>query len=119
MGHTHARQLREPLDHQFVQQPRAGLRRDLGEARPPAEEHALYVNPTVREGLDALSRAEGLRWITLDLGGYKRGSLSAAIGGAAVVALGLAYAGWSKIGAVETDFSATTKGVGKNEAREL
>lgn len=49
----------------------------------PAEEHALYVNPTVREGLDALSRAEGLRWITLDLGGYKRGSLSAAIGGAA------------------------------------
>ncbi len=39
----------------------------------------------------------------------------AAIGGAAVVALGLAYAGWSKIGAVETDFSATTKGVGKND----
>jgi hypothetical protein len=39
----------------------------------------------------------------------------AAIGGAAVVALGLAYAGWSKISAVDADFSSTTQGKGAND----
>jgi hypothetical protein len=37
----------------------------------------------------------------------------AALGGATVVALGLGYLGWSKIGAVETDFSNTFSGTGK------
>lgn len=48
----------------------------------PTEEHALYVDPAVRQGLDEIARAEGVRWLTLDLGGYKRGGLSFAIGGA-------------------------------------
>jgi hypothetical protein len=38
----------------------------------------------------------------------------AALGGAAVVALGLAYAGWSKNSAVEDDFSTGLKGQGNN-----
>lgn len=39
----------------------------------------------------------------------------AAIGGAAIVALGLAYLGWSKIGAVEADFSSSTNGSGPSD----
>lgn len=37
----------------------------------------------------------------------------AALGGAVVVALGLGYLGWSKIGAVETDFAKPPGGAGK------
>lgn len=39
----------------------------------------------------------------------------AAVGGATVVALGLAVLGWSKVGSVTDDFSATTKGDGRND----
>lgn len=39
----------------------------------------------------------------------------AALGGAVVVALGLAYFGWSSIGGVETDFAVVLKGGGKND----
>lgn len=39
----------------------------------------------------------------------------AAIGGAAIVALGLAYLGWSKVGAVDADFSSSTKGSGPSD----
>lgn len=38
----------------------------------------------------------------------------AALGGAAAVALGLAYMGWSKYGSVEVDFGAGLKGQGNN-----
>lgn len=38
----------------------------------------------------------------------------ASIGGAAVAALGLAFLGWSKVGSVQNDFSAVTKGDGNN-----
>jgi hypothetical protein len=38
----------------------------------------------------------------------------AALGGAAVIALGLTYMGWSKFGSVETDFGAGLKGAGNN-----
>ena len=38
----------------------------------------------------------------------------AALGGAAVVALGLAYLGWSKVGNVENDFSSSLKDSGNN-----
>ncbi len=37
----------------------------------------------------------------------------AALGGAVVVALGLGYLGWSKIGAVESEFSSSLSGTGK------
>lgn len=40
----------------------------------------------------------------------------AALGGAAVVALGLAFMGWSKYGNVETDFGTDLKHQGKNNA---
>ena len=40
----------------------------------------------------------------------------AALGGAVAVTLALAYAGWSKLGSVEVDFSAGLKGVGNNNA---
>jgi hypothetical protein len=39
----------------------------------------------------------------------------AAIGGAAIAALGLAILGWSKVGDVQEDFNANTQGAGKNE----
>ena len=39
----------------------------------------------------------------------------AAIGGAALVAVGFAFLGWLKIGDVEADFSANTKGTGNND----
>ena len=38
----------------------------------------------------------------------------AALGGAVVVALGLAYLGWSKFGGVDEDFGAGLKGAGNN-----
>lgn len=40
----------------------------------------------------------------------------AALGGAAVVALGLAYMGWSKLGAVLEDFGTGLKGAGNNNS---
>ena len=40
----------------------------------------------------------------------------AALGGAAVVALGLAYMGWSTFGSFEQDFGAGLKGQGNNNA---
>lgn len=40
----------------------------------------------------------------------------AALGGAAVVALGLAYMGWSKLSAVQEDFGAGLKGTGNNNS---
>ncbi len=40
----------------------------------------------------------------------------AALGGAVAVALGLAYAGWSKLGSVEEEFGADLKGQGNNIA---
>jgi hypothetical protein len=39
----------------------------------------------------------------------------AVLGGAAVIALGVAYLGWSKIGAVEEDFGTGLRGGGSNE----
>ncbi len=39
----------------------------------------------------------------------------AALGGAAVVALGLAFWGWSKVGGVEDDFTAEVRGTGNND----
>jgi hypothetical protein len=39
----------------------------------------------------------------------------AAIGGAALAALGLAFFGWSKVGDVEADFSVSTQGTGNND----
>ena len=48
---AYPRQLREPLDHQRVQQRRAGLGRHLREARPAAEQHAPTVGrqPVIAE----------------------------------------------------------------------
>jgi pyridinium-3,5-biscarboxylic acid mononucleotide sulfurtransferase len=37
------------------------------------------VEPGVREGLIEACEAEGFRWVTLDLAGYQRGALSAAV----------------------------------------
>lgn len=42
----------------------------------PVEEIALYVKPEVREAALAAARSAGVRWLTLDLGGYHRGALS-------------------------------------------
>lgn len=39
----------------------------------------------------------------------------AAVGGAAVAALGLAFLGWAKVGGVAEDFSSPTKGEGNND----
>jgi hypothetical protein len=39
----------------------------------------------------------------------------AALGGAAIAALGLAYFGWSKLNSVEEDFATSLKGVGNNK----
>ena len=39
----------------------------------------------------------------------------AALGGAALAALGLAYFGWSKLNSVEEDFATSLKGAGNNK----
>jgi uncharacterized protein len=61
--------------HELEGQPMCRLELDPSEI-------GRVLAPGVREGLDQVARAEGFRWMTLDLAGYQRGSLSHALSNA-------------------------------------
>lgn len=61
--------------HELEGQPM--LRVELG-----SDELTMMMDPGLREAVVEVAKAEGFRWVTLDLEGYKRGGLSHALSGA-------------------------------------